>query len=57
MFVIGSKQSFTSQIFEVVGPLGENWDFFSPLGFDIEKNSDHETSKIKLYSAIALKAI
>ena len=38
-------QSFTSQIFGVVGPLGETLDFFSPLGFDIQTNSDHKTQK------------
>ena len=46
-------QSFTSQIFGVVGPFGENLDFFSPLGFDVQTNSDHETQKIKLYSVRA----
>ena len=45
-------QSFTSQIFGVVGPLGDNLDFFSPLGFDVGTNSDH---KIKLCSVRALK--
>ena len=40
-------KSFTSQIFGVVGPLGENLDLFSPLGFDIQINSDHKTQKIK----------
>ena len=48
-------QSFTSQIFGVVGPLGENLDFFSPLGSDVQTNSDHKTQKIKLYSVRALK--
>ena len=36
-------QSFTSQILGVAIPLGENFDFFSPLGFEIQRNSDHET--------------
>ena len=45
----------SSQIFGVVGPLGENLDFFSPLGFDVETNFDHKTQKIKLYSVRALK--
>ena len=48
-------QSFKSQICGVVGPLGENLDFFSPLGFDVKTNSDHKTQKIKLYSVRALK--
>ena len=47
--------SFTFQIFEVIDPLGENLDFFSPLGFDVQKNSGHKTQKIKLYSVRALK--
>ena len=38
-----------------VGPLGENLDFFSPLGFDVKTNSDHKTQEIKLYSVRALK--
>ena len=49
-------QSFTSQIFGVVGPLGENLEFFGPLGFDYQTNSDHKTQKIKLYSVRALKS-
>ena len=30
-------------------------DFFSPLGFDIQTNSDHKTQKVKLCSVRALK--
>ena len=48
-------RSFISQIFGIVGPLEENLDFFSPLGFDVQTNSDHQTQKIKLYSFGALK--
>ena len=55
MFVIAYIQSFTSQIFGVVSPLGENLDFFSPLGFDVQTNSDHKPPKIKLCSVRALK--
>ena len=44
-----------SQILGVVRPLGENLDFFSLLGFDIQTNSDHKTQKSKLYSVRALK--
>ena len=50
IFVIANIQSFTSQIFGVVGRLGENLDLFSPLGFDVQANSDHKTQNIKLYS-------
>ena len=45
-------QRFTSQIFGIVDPLGENLDFFSPLGLT---NSDHKPYKIKFYSVRALK--
>ena len=55
IFVIGNIQSFTSQIFGVVSLLGENLDFFSPLRFDTQKNSDYETPKIKLYLVRAFK--
>ena len=43
IFVIANIQSFTSQIFGVIGPLGENLDFFSPLGIDVQTNSYHKT--------------
>ena len=49
-------QSFTPQIFGVAGPLGENVAFLSPLGFDVQTNSDHKTPKIKLFSLRALKS-
>ena len=55
IFVIGNIQSFTSQIIGVISPLAENLDFFSPLEFDIQRNSEHETPKIKLHSVRALK--
>ena len=32
-------------MFQVFSPLGENLDFVSPLGFDIQRNSDHEPPK------------
>ena len=40
----------TQQLFGVAGPLGENLDSFSPLGYDIQTASDHKTQKIKLLS-------
>ena len=46
---------FHISILESVGPLNENFDFFSPLGFDVQTGSDHKTHKIKLYSVRALK--
>ena len=45
IFVITNIQSFTSQAFGVIGPLGENLDVFSLLGFDVQTNSDHKTQK------------
>ena len=48
-------QSFTCQIFGVVGPLGENLNLFSPLGFDVQTNSDLKTQNVKIYSVRALK--
>ena len=55
IFVIANIQSFTSQIFGVVGPLGENLDLFKPLGIEVQTNPDHKTKKIKLYLVKALK--
>ena len=36
MFVTANIQSFTSQIVGAVSPLGENLDFFNPVGFDVQ---------------------
>ena len=48
--VISSSQSFISQLLNVVGPLGEKFDFFIPLGFGIQSAFDHKISKIKFCS-------
>ena len=53
--LIANIQSFTSQIFGDVGPLGENLDFFSPMGFHFQTNCYSKTHKIKLYSVRTLK--
>ena len=42
-------------MFGVVGPLEENLDSFGPLGFVVQRNSDHKTQKFKLKSGRALK--
>ena len=55
LFVVSNTQSFTPTIFGVVGTLGVNLDFFSPVGFDIQRDSGHETRKIKVCSVRALK--
>ena len=45
IFVIATIQSFTSQVFGVVGPLRENLDLLSPLGFDLQTDSDNKNPK------------
>ena len=46
-----SPSGLASQVFfEVVSLLGENVVFFSHLRFGIQRNSDHKSPKIKLYS-------
>ena len=55
IFVIRNYQSFISQILKVVGPLGEKFEFFSPLGFKIQSSFDLETIKIKVHSVRTLK--
>ena len=39
---------------KVVGPLGGKFDFFSPLGFEIQSDFDYRNSKIKFYFVRAL---
>ena len=34
---------------------GENLDFYSALGFDVQTNSDLKTQKVRVYSVRALK--
>ena len=41
--------------FGIAGPLGEKLDFFCPLGFDVQTNSDHKDQRIELSSVGALK--
>ena len=55
IFVISNNKSFISQNFKVAGPLRRKFDFCSPSGFDIQRDIDYRTSKIKLYSVIASK--
>ena len=38
-----------------MGPLGGRFDFSSPPGFEILRDSDYKTLKIKFYSVRALK--
>ena len=55
LLVIGNIQSFTSQFFIWSVPWEKTSIFFSLLEFDIERNSDHENPKIKLYTMRPLK--
>ena len=50
MFVIRNRKSFIPQILKFVSPLGKKFIYFSPLGFEIQKNYDSETSEFKLHS-------
>ena len=43
------------KFFVDVGPLGEELNFFSLLGFDFQRNFDHEAPKVKLCLVRALK--
>ena len=52
-FVISSNQSILS--FESPRSLGRKVQFFSPLGFDMKRDSDGKTSKIKFHLFRALK--
>ena len=52
--VIINNQSFLSQVLRVTGLLSEKFNFFSLLGFDIERGSDPERSQIKFHFLIAL---
>ena len=40
---------FTSQILRVIDPFREKFGVFRPSGFDIQRDSDLETSKIKFH--------
>ena len=50
MFVISSSKSFIPRILKVVSPLRKTLIHFSPLGFEIQKNYDSETSEFKFHS-------
>ena len=55
ILVISNKQSFLYQDLKVTGPLGENFNFFSPIRFDIQGDSKHLTLTIKFHLLRALK--
>ena len=47
IFGINNNQTFVSKVLTVLGPLGDKFNFFNPLGFGAESDFDHKTSKIK----------
>ena len=49
---MNSDQTFISQIYRVVGPLGEKLDLFSPLRFKTKSYFGYKTSKIKSQSEL-----
>ena len=51
--IISGNQSFILQLLNIVGPLREQFDFFIPLGFEIQSPFDHKVSKIKFCSGRA----
>ena len=53
--LIDNKQRFVSKMLRAIYPLGEKFDLLSSLGFDIQRDSDTETSKIKLYFVVIFK--
>ena len=55
IFVISNNKSFISQNLKFAGPLGGKFNFFSPSGFEIQRDFDYRSSKIKFYSVRALK--
>ena len=52
---MSNEKSLISQVLRVISPLGEMFSFLSPLGLDIERDYDPETSKIKLHMLRALR--
>ena len=57
IFIISDKQSFISVVLEILGPLGEKFNFFIPLGIQIEKDFNYINTRIKLQAFRALKTI
>ena len=54
-YVINGNQTFISQVYRVVGPLGENLDFFRPLGLEAESDFGHKTPKLNPHLVRALE--
>ena len=50
IFVISNSHGFIPQILKVVSALGKKIIFLVPWGFEIQKNTDCQTSKFKLHS-------
>ena len=47
LFEINGNHAFISQIYRVVGPMGEKLDFFTPLGFEAKSEFHHKPLKLK----------
>ena len=45
IFVISNNKIFISQCLKAEGSLGGQFNFFSPLGFEIQSDFDQRTSK------------
>ena len=50
MSMTKTSKRFIGQILKVVSTLGKKVIFFSPLGFEIQRNYDSETLEFKLHS-------
>ena len=48
--IFSNKQRFISEILNVVSPLGEKFEFFIPMGIQIEKDFYCINTSIKLHS-------
>ena len=55
IFAYCNNNSFITQNLNVVGPLEGKFDFFSPLGFEIQSDFDYRNTKLKFYFVRALK--
>ena len=50
IFLINGNQTFLSQTYRIIRPLGEKLDCFSPLRFEPKSEFFHETSKLNSHS-------
>ena len=50
LFVVSDKQRFISKILNVIDPLEETFEFFIPMGIQIEKDYYYINTRIKFHS-------